>query len=280
MRLAWSEQFDPKNLRPVTALSLEGPITREWAWGGADGEGVRVAVVDSGVEATHPAVGEVAGAVAIRRDPASPDAATTTDETPQDVAGHGTASAGIIRAIAPRVELHSVRVLDEMLHGDGAVLAAALRWAIDNGMQVVNLSLSSRKREHYAVLHELVDTAYFRGMMVVCAISNVEAPSYPSSFASFASVFSVAAHAARHPFALDFNPRPPVEIGAPGIDVEVPWRGGSTIRTSGNSYAAAHVSGLVARILSKHPGLAPFQMKTVLHAVATNARAQSCADMP
>jgi subtilisin family serine protease len=62
-----------------------------------------------------------------------------------------------------------------------------------------------------------------------------------------------------------------MEFGAPGIDVEVAWTGGKTVTASGNSFAAPHISGLVARILSKHPGLTPFQMKTILEALAANA---------
>jgi subtilisin family serine protease len=270
MRPTRSGQFEPGTLARVTALRPDGAITRDWAWGGADGAGVRVAVVDSGIDATHPAVGEVAGAVRIGPDPSAPAQTFVAADEPEDRSGHGTACAGIIRATAPRADLYSVRVLDRNLRCDGSVLAAGLRWAIDNGMQVVNLSLSSRKRDHFALLHELADEAYFRGVILVCAINNIDVPSYPSAFAS---VLSVAAHGGRDPTEIYFNPHPPVEIGAPGIDVEVAWRGGATLRSSGNSYAAAHVSALVARILSKHPGLTPFQMKTVLHAVSTNASA-------
>jgi subtilisin family serine protease len=108
--------------------------------------------------------------------------------------------------------------------------------------------------------------------MLVCAVNNVPAPSYPSQYAS---VFSVAAHARQDPFGLDYNPLPPVEFGAPGIDVEVAWRGGGTTVSTGNSYAAPHVAGLIARMLSKHPDLTPFQVKTVLHAVADNAHGVS-----
>jgi subtilisin family serine protease len=61
-----------------------------------------------------------------------------------------------------------------------------------------------------------------------------------------------------------------VELGAPGIDVEVAWRGGATLSATGNSFAAPHITGLIARILGKHPGLTPFQLKTVLHALADN----------
>jgi subtilisin family serine protease len=68
----------------------------------------------------------------------------------------------------------------------------------------------------------------------------------------------------------DYNPAPPVEFGAPGIGVEVAWRDGATIKASGNSFAAPHIAGIVARVLGKHPGLTPFEMKTVLAALADN----------
>ena len=99
-------------------------------------------------------------------------------------------------------------------------------------------------------------------------MNNVPAPSYPSQYAS---VFSVAAHERQDPFGFDYNPTPPVEFGAPGINVTVGWKDGATIVTTGNSFAAPHIAGLIARILSKHPDLTPFQVKTVLHAIADNA---------
>lgn len=187
-----------------------------------------------------------------------------------DLFGHGTACAGIIRRVAPEARLHSIRVLGERLTGKGLVFAAGLEWAIEHGFRVVNLSLSTGREDYFAVFHELADEAYFKGVMLVCAVNNVPAPSYPSQYAS---VFSVAAHERHDPFGFDYNPAPPVEFGAPGINVTVGWKDGATITTTGNSFAAPHIAGLIARILSKHPDLTPFQVKTLLHAVADNARA-------
>jgi len=67
-----------------------------------------------------------------------------------------------------------------------------------------------------------------------------------------------------------YNPNPPVEFFGRGVDVEVPWIGGSTIRCSGNSFATPHLTGICALILSKHPELTPFQLKSVLFLTATN----------
>jgi hypothetical protein len=107
--------------------------------------------------------------------------------------------------------LFSVRVLGERLTGRGAVFAAGLRWAVDAGMQVVNVSLSTSREVYLPLLHEIADTAYFRRTVLVCAVNNTPAPSYPSQFAA---VISVAAHERRDPFGFDYNPSPPVEFEA------------------------------------------------------------------
>jgi subtilisin len=265
---AWSWQFEPGHLGRAGGLGLPAPITREWAWGGGTGRGVKVAVVDSGIDGDHPAVGGLAGGVALEYAPDAPGAVRAVEGGHEDLYGHGTACAGIIRRLAPEAELYSVRVLGQRLTGKGLVFAAGLRWAIEHGMRVVNLSLSTGRREWFARFHELADQAYFANVMVVAAVNNVPAPSYPSEYAS---VFSVAATGGGDPFEFHYNPAPPVEFGAPGIDQEVAWLGGRTVRATGNSFAAPHIAGLVARVLGKHPGLTPFEVKTILRATASNA---------
>ena len=268
LRPAWSEQFERDRLERFPPLPLPAPVSKDWAWGGATGAGIKVAVIDSGIDASHPLIGGVAGGVALEHDPDSETGARVIEGSHEDLFGHGTACAGIIRKAAPECELYSVRVLGERLTGKGVVFAAGLRWAIKNGMHVVNLSLSTGKRDYYGLFHEIADEAYFRRVMLVCAVNNVPGPTYPSQYSS---VFSVAAHDGNDPLSLDYNPQPPVEFGAPGIDQEVAWLGGATITATGNSFACPHISGLVARILSKHPLLTPFQVKTILQSVADNA---------
>ncbi|MDP9183722.1 MAG: S8 family serine peptidase [Actinomycetota bacterium] len=266
LRPAGAEKFDPAVLQRVTPLPVG--ITREWAWGGSTGSGVDVAVVDSGVEDGHPWVGRVDSAVALSVDESQPEGVRLDVGSHDDLFGHGTACAGIIRRLAPDCRLHSVRVLGDRLTGRGPVFAAGVRWALDQGFPVVNLSLSTGRDEYHGLFHDLADEAYFRGTALVCAVNNAAVPSYPSQFSA---VFSVAAHERNDPERFDFNPDPPVEFGAPGVDVEVAWRGGATLTATGNSFAAPHIAGLVVRILGKHPGLTPFQLKTVLHALADNA---------
>jgi subtilisin family serine protease len=239
-------------------------VTREWAWGGATGAGIRVCVLDSGIERDHPLVGTVQRSVAVTR--AGEEIAVVEDDA-GDLCGHGTACAGIIRSLAPECELTSVRVLGAGYTGSGPVLLAGLEWAIGQGFHVVNMSLSTTKRQYVDLLHDLADAAYFKRTMLVASAHNMPVESFPWRFAS---VVSVGSHEDDDPFSLYYNPNPPVEFFARGLNVEVAWLGGGTLRCTGNSFATPHVSGLCALVLSKHPELTPFQLKSVLHQTATN----------
>jgi subtilisin len=262
---AWSEAFVAGRLGSARPLGV--PITREWAWGGSTGRGVKVAVIDSGIDGDHPRVGGVAGAVALEYDADAPDGVRIREGPHEDLFGHGTACAGVIRALAPDCELYSVRVLGRRLTGKGLVFAAGLRWAIEAGMDVVNLSLSSSRRELFGLFHELADDAYFRRVLLVSAVNNAPGYSYPSLYSS---VCSVAARPDSGP-GFSYNPAPPVEFGAAGVEVDVAWAEGGSITATGNSFAAPVIAGYAARILAKHPGLTPFHVKTVLQATADNA---------
>ena len=88
----------------------------------------------------------------------------------------------------------------------------------------------------------------------------------------FSSVLSVASHVEQDPYTFYYNPHPPVEFTAPGVDLEVAWLGGGRMVGTGNSFATPHIAGLVACILAKHRHLTPFQVKTVLYYTAKNVR--------
>jgi subtilisin family serine protease len=249
------------------AIQMEWParVDREWAWGGSTGKGVRVCILDSGIEAGHPLIGEVKGqwSVAIGPD----DEPVVSEDEQGDACGHGTACAGIVRSLAPDAELYSVRVLGAGYTGSGPVLLAGLRWAVEQGFDVVNMSLSTTKKQFASVLHELADSAYFRRTVLVASAHNLPVQSYPWRFSS---VISVGSHELEDPFALFSNPEPPVEYFARGVDLDVAWLGGSRIRVTGNSFATPHVTGLCALVMAKHPELTPFQLKSVLYLVSDN----------
>jgi subtilisin len=261
---AWSEPFTNRRRELRRPVRVKG-VTREWAWGGATGAGVRVGIIDSGLENAHPKLrGRVVENVTVEM---TDDGPTVVPDGEVDMFGHGTACGDIILSMAPDVALVSIRVLGADLRGKGTAFAAGLEWAIEQGIEVCNLSLSSKSESLYPVFHDLADRAYFQSIALISAANNVPAPSYPSLFSS---VFSVAAHAEPDPWRIYYNPAPPVEFGAWGVDVPIAWKdGGSTVAT-GNSFAAPHVAGLVALILSKHPGLSPFEVKAILASVADN----------
>lgn len=268
-RPAWSEQFTEQTIRHLVHTGPIANLTPEWAFGGSTGKGVQVAVVDSGVEYDHPAVGDsVRGGVVVEYDEEAESLIRyEQDDQPDDLAGHGTACAGIIHSVAPQAEIHSVRVLGKDMRGRAIQFAGGLDWAIEHDIQVVNLSLSTSKEEYFGLFHDLVDQAYFKNMNVICAVNNYPEASYPSLYSS---VISVAAHDGQDPLTYYYNPTPPVEFGARGIDVEVAWNNKQYVISTGNSFAAPHITGIVALIRAKHPELTPFQVKTVLLACASN----------
>ncbi len=266
---AWSLAADAVEGIGLQA-SWPGEMSRDWAWGGSTGEGVRVCILDSGIESGHPVVGEVAEAVGVSLN-AEGETVVAPDEL-GDVAGHGTACAGIVRSLAPGCELTSVRVLGAGNTGSGPVLLAGLRWAIEQGYDVVNMSLSTTKSQFATILHELADAAYFKRTVLVASAHNMPVESYPWRFSS---VISVGTHADSDPLVFYYNPNPPVEFFARGLDVEVAWLGGGTLRCSGNSFATPHIAAIAALIRGKHPELTPFQLKNILYLTATNAKGAS-----
>jgi subtilisin family serine protease len=261
---AWSL---PAGTASEIAIGVEWPdrVTPEWAYGGATGKGVRVCILDSGVEAGHELVGELEGAVAVSLD--ENDEPVVAEDTEGDLCGHGTGCAGIVRSIAPECSLFSVRVLGAGFSGSGGILLGGLRWAIDQGFDVINMSLSTTKQRFASMLHELADSAYFRRTVLVASAHNMPVESYPWRFSS---VISVGSHEEEDPLTFFYNPSPPVEFFARGVGVEIAWIGGGRIVSTGNSFATPHMSGICALILSKHPELTPFQLKSVLYLTASN----------
>ena len=225
---------------------------------------MRVCVLDSGVELDHPRVGTVQRSVAVSKDG---DEITVADDDAGDLCGHGTACAGIIRSLAPECELTSVRVLGAGYTGSGAVLLAGLRWAIEQGFDVVNMSLSTTKKQYVDQLHELADAAYFKRTMLVASAHNMPVESFPWRFAS---VISVGSHEEPDPLTFFYNPTRRSSSSRAGSTSTS--RGSAAARSAAPATASRRRTsrGICALILSKHPELTPFQLKSVLYLTATN----------
>ena len=251
-----------------TMKDLWAAIQPEAIWNGRTGRGVRVAVVDSGIDTEHPDLkGKVKESVEAVAEDGRIDFRPSTSG---DQAGHGTACAGIIASVAPDVELYSVKVLGPKASGSGDMFLVGLDYAIKQKFQVINLSLGTTKREFFAPLHELLDRAYQSGCIVVSAANNLPYPSYPSIFSS--SVVSVVKRSGGDPFNFGYRYGQVIELVAPGVEVTTTWPGGGYRQLTGNSFACPYVVGVIALIKEAYPNLTPFQVKSVLYTIAQRNR--------
>ncbi len=235
----------PRELIPWGVRRVNAPA----AWPATQGEGVKVAVVDTGIDTRNPDLdGRVLGGVnAITGESKEADY--------QDDNGHGTHVAGTIAAtrgnswgvvgVAPQAVLYAVKVLDADGSGHLSGLVSGIVWCINNKMQVVNMSLGSPIQSE--ALHEAVQFASGMGLVIVAASGNTGgATNYP---AAYPEVISVSAAASDDALAV-FSSRGKVEFIAPGVDVVslAPMR--QTLSLSGTSMAAPHVTGLAALAVS------------------------------
>jgi subtilisin len=234
------------------------------AWKHGSGRGVSVAIVDSGIDLRHPDLSErVISSVEAQREG---NRIRFLDSDSGDSAGHGTACAGIVAAIAPESEIHSIKVLGSAGIGDGDSFLGGLEYAINQGFRVINLSLGTTKPQFVAPLRDLLDRAYLAGAIVVSAANNLPQPSFPSVFSS--SLISVSKDADQDPFRFGFRFGEVIELTAPGVNVRTTWPGGGYKTTTGNSFACPHISGILALLLEHYPDLTPFQAKSALFAIA------------
>ena len=223
------------------------------------GKGIRIAMLDTGVDEDHP---ELAGRIAASYELAQSEGvyscvpAKGTDEV-----GHGTACAGIIKRIAPDAELHSIKVIGASARGSSEELIQGLRWAIDNRMNVISASLGTLDRRSREKIGDLADEAFYQGIALVAAANNRGQVAYP---ANLSSVIAVDSDAMSDPLDWRYNLKLPIELAANGIYVEAPSPGGGSKFYTGTSFACPHASAIVARILSVYPDLQPFEIRTIL----------------
>lgn len=244
---------------------LWAAIREDTRWQHCTGRGVRVAIVDSGIDTDHP---DLKGKVKESVEAVPEDGKFTFQpSTSGDQAGHGTACAGIISSVAPEAELYSVKVLGPNASGSGEMFLVGLDYAIKQKFDVINLSLGTTKREYFGPLHDLLDRAYHAGCIVVAAANNLPYPSYPSIFSS--SVVSVVKRAGGDPFNFGYRYGHVIELVAPGVEVKTTWPGGGYRQLTGNSFACPYMVGIIALLLEAYPTLTPFQVKTVLYEIAS-----------
>jgi subtilisin len=209
------------------------------------GKGVRVAVLDSGINGQHSHVGRVAGGVHVRR---REDGGLDIEKDYRDLLGHGTAVAGVIRAKAPDVELYAVRVFDRELRTHAEVVATAIRWSVEQGMDIVNISLGTEREESREVLQEACDEASRSGVILIAAAEDREQNWFPASFANVIAVAADQRCAWDEHF---YFPDQAVAFRAHPSPRPLPGRP-QQFNLRGHSFAAAHITARVATILESN----------------------------
>lgn len=278
--LAGAAPASADSIREQQQWALDA-INAPEAWRTTRGEGVTVAVLDTGVDADHP---DLEGAVSRSKDLVGMGAGPGDAEW----AEHGTAMAGIIAGrghgpdsedgvlgVAPEAKILSVRVLledddparDRARRTRGDALAEGIRWATDHGADVINLSLGDDSASAHPDPEEdaAVRYALRKGVVVVASAGNGgqagDPVSYPAGYPGVIAVTAVDRTGSATAFSTE---RWYATVCAPGKDVIVPGPDDRYYSAWGTSSAAAFVSGTVALLLSAHPGLKPAEVKRLL----------------
>ena len=240
------------------------------------GQGVTVAVVDTGVDLDHPD---------LQANIVTGKSFVDGASSPDDDYGHGTHVAGILAAVgnnggvvgvAPSARIMPVKVLDEQGTGSIYDVADGIGWAADHGAKVINLSLGTVSDS--STLEDAVDYAYDQGVLLVAAGGNCgssdyyfngcdyqDQPIYPGAYADVVAVASTNSSDAQSSFSTQGSY---IEIAAPGSDIYSAYYDGGYATMSGTSMASPHVAGLAALIWSQNSGWTNRQVRAQIRNTA------------
>lgn len=242
------------------------------------GRGVKIAVIDSGIELSHPAMANLRLVDDIAFTLSDDGVVKRTANAGFDANGHGTGIAHAIRRIAPEAQIGSFRVLDERNGTKFQILTEAANLACERGYDILSCSFGAVARmDSIGHFKSWIDKAYRRGVHIVSACNNVDfrKPEWPGHFPSIITVNMADTDSdglyfrsdAGHPN-LMLPLRHLVEFAARGVKVELPTVGGRWKKQTGSSFAAPHVAGLLACMISEVPGLKPPVAKALLQEIA------------
>jgi len=219
-------------------------------WTSTMGEGVKVAVLDTGVDQDHP---DLKTAIIGTKD--------FTGDGIEDLNGHGTHCAGVIGArlnevgfvgAAPKSQILVGKVLGNDGRGNLSWIADGIDWAVDQGTHIISMSLGGPGSSHR--LYQAIHTALAKGLFVICAAGN-EGSLFQNSIGypgRYGGVITVAAHD-RNGNRSGFSSRGgEIDVMAPGSNIWSTYKDGGYAELSGTSMATPFVAGLAALIVSKH----------------------------
>lgn len=265
---------DIKNL-PRAASAPAAPTAQETPWGIARvkapaawqtsrGQGVKLVVIDTGIDMTHP---ELTGILKGGWN------AISTSTTFNDDNGHGTHCAGTVAAkdddkgvvgVAPEIDLYGVKVLDANGSGTYDDVIAGMLWAVENKMEVASMSLGANQGNK--ALEDAVEAMRKGGVILIAAAGNSgRAVGYP---AAYPGAIAIAASDSKDMLASFSSRGPSVAAIAPGVAVKSTYMGGAYKSLSGTSMATPHVAGLTALYVATHKGATPEAARAALAAAS------------
>src|SRR4051794_15643662 len=231
----------------------------------ATGKDVKIAVIDSEIDAKHPDLeGTITG---------NYDALPSDDQTAHP---HGTGMAGAIAShqrllgVAPGAKLLAVRAFGVNTggaQGTSMNIVKGLQWAVDQGAKVINMSFAGPKDP---ILQQAMQRLTDQGIILIAAAGNAGPKSPPLFPGADANVIAVSATDVDNKTYKNANRGKYVAIAAPGVDILVPAPEGGYQLTTGTSVAAAHISGVVALMLERNKELKPAEVRSILAATAKN----------
>ncbi|WP_018922084.1 S8 family peptidase [Salsuginibacillus kocurii] len=237
--------------------------------GSTTGNGVDVAVLDTGIDGNHPDLNVVDGESFVQGEP----------DPFQDDNGHGTHVAGTVAAldnnegvlgVAPDVNLHAVKVLGGDGGGTLSGIAQGIEWSIDNNMDVINMSLGGDFGSQ--ALEQASNNADDAGIVVIAAAGNSGTDffggstiAYPAQYDSVMAVGAVDQNNNRASFSSVGNT---LEVMAPGVNIESTMPGNNYASLDGTSMAAPHVAGTAALMLEQNPFISNNAVRTELNDTA------------
>ncbi|HZR12813.1 MAG TPA: S8 family serine peptidase [Acidimicrobiia bacterium] len=266
--------------RPVHATGdpirwLQWPLNDvpyEQTWATRDASGQTVAVVDTGVDATHEDLRS--GQVLPGTDLVAPGGNGRVDPN-----GHGTAVSGVIAATvgngigisgaARGARILPVRVLDASGTGYLSDVASGLVWATDHGATVVNMSLAATGLTTYPPVDLAIAYARAHGVVVVAAAGNDGPGSPPEYPADAAGVIAAGATDSSNTVASFSSQGSWVAIAAPGVSIATTWPGNAYVYENGTSFASPYVASAAALVRASAPWLDPDEVRSALTSTAT-----------
>lgn len=221
------------------------------------GEGVKVGVIDTGIQTTHPDLKVVDGISTV-----------SYTSSYNDDNGHGTHVAGIIAGlqnnigivgVAPDVSLYAIKAMDKTGNGTMSDIARGIEWAIEKNLDVINLSLGSNQNSY--LLQQAIDNAWKNGIVVVAAAGNEGGPvSYP---AALPSAIAVSAIDSNYNIASFSNRGSKIEFAAPGVNILSTYINSSYANLNGTSMASPYVAGVMALYKQAYPALSNSELRNL-----------------